>query len=48
MGDLNFRIEAYKGKQAVEDIVKYIEQQEHTNYEDLLAGDQLSKLIVEG
>ncbi|XP_053380389.1 phosphatidylinositol polyphosphate 5-phosphatase type IV-like [Mercenaria mercenaria] len=48
MGDLNFRIEAYKGKQAVEDIVKYIEQQEHTNFEDLLAGDQLSKLIVEG
>lgn len=48
MGDLNFRIEAYKGKQAVEDIVKYIEQQEHTNFEDLLSGDQLSKLIIEG
>ncbi|XP_052223166.1 phosphatidylinositol polyphosphate 5-phosphatase type IV-like [Dreissena polymorpha] len=48
MGDLNFRIEVYKGKQAVEDIVKYIEEQEHKNFEDLVAGDQLTKLIVEG
>ncbi|KAL4219311.1 inositol polyphosphate 5-phosphatase [Mactra antiquata] len=48
MGDLNFRIEVYKGKEAVENIVNYIEQQEHTNFEGLLAGDQLSTLIVEG
>lgn len=48
MGDLNFRIEVYKGKQAVEDIVKYIEEQEHKNFEDLLSGDQLTKLITEG
>lgn len=48
MGDLNFRIEVYKGKQAVEDIVHYIEEQEHRNFEDLVLGDQLTKLIVEG
>lgn len=48
MGDLNFRIEVYKGKQAVEDIVNYIEEQEHKNFEDLVSGDQLTKLIVEG
>ena len=48
MGDLNFRIEVYKGKRAVEDIVKYIEEQEHRNFEDLVSGDQLTKFIVEG
>lgn len=47
-GDLNFRIEVYKGKQAVEDIVQYIQEQEHPNFEDLVAGDQLTQLIVEG
>ena len=48
IGDLNFRIEVYKGKQAVEDIVQYIQEQEHPNFEDLVAGDQLTQLIVEG
>ena len=48
MGDLNFRIEVYKGKQAVEDLVKVIQEKEHPNFEDLVSGDQLSKLIVEG
>ena len=47
-GDLNFRIEVYKGKQAVEDIVQSIQEQEHPNFEDLVAGDQLTQLIVEG
>ncbi|XP_052790393.1 uncharacterized protein LOC128224553 [Mya arenaria] len=48
LGDLNFRIEVYQGKAAVENIVSYIEEQEHSNFEDLVAGDQLTKLIVEG
>ena len=48
IGDLNFRIEVYKGKQAVEDIVQSIQEQEHPNFEDLVAGDQLTQLIVEG
>ena len=48
MGDLNFRIELYKGKQAVEDVVRSIQLQEHPNFEDLVSGDQLTKLIVEG
>ena len=47
-GDLNFRLEVYTGKTAVENIVTYIEEQEHSNFEDLVQGDQLTKLIIEG
>ncbi|KAL3872020.1 hypothetical protein ACJMK2_039991 [Sinanodonta woodiana] len=48
MGDMNFRIEIYKGKQAVEDLVTSIQDKQHPNFEDLLSGDQLTKLLVEG
>ena len=45
-GDLNFRLE--RRKVAVEGMVSHIETQEYPNFETLLGGDQLSKMIVEG
>ncbi|XP_041371073.1 phosphatidylinositol polyphosphate 5-phosphatase type IV-like [Gigantopelta aegis] len=44
-GDLNFRLE--RKKVAVEGMVSHIETQEFPNFETLLGGDQLSKMIVE-